>query len=176
MGVDVVADAAESLRKFLDPMAQCEHRLLVVISFDEAYGFENLLRKDSPDTRYTVIRRALKALNHKPLFNGRLQPDNVSAILIQVKNSPSYKSVKSVRRLFRAMHPFSLGLFDRNDGRLRPVIRMVFTLSSQTPQVSLICPPQRPTQRRTFTAYDMWCAGLAPASFRVVRASEEGVY
>ena len=110
------------------------------------------------------------------VFNGYLKPENVSAILIQVKNSLSYESVGGVDTLLDAIDPFNIELFDEKDVIIRPVIRMVFTLSPRDHRVSLTRPPPKSEPKIPFTAYDIGCLGLGKATFRVIKDTEEDTY
>ena len=71
------------------------------------------------------------------VFNNSLKPQNVSAILIQVKNNLRYQNPHSSHQLFSSLNPFGVKLFtEQEDGDLKPVIRMVFALASKVPSVS----------------------------------------
>ena len=89
----------------------------------------------------------------------KLSPDNVSAILIQVKNAEKFRD-EIDKKLFDGMDPFWVGLFNKGSST-NPVIRMVFALASDRAGVLL---PERPKRGRShvrkFTAFDIWCAGL----------------
>ncbi|KAI0299880.1 hypothetical protein BC826DRAFT_993889 [Russula brevipes] len=94
---------------------------------------------------------------------GRLGPETVTAVLIQVKNSVCY-GYDIDKTLFDAMDPFSVGLFRRSDNRPpRPIIRMVFALALDE-SCGVRFPPA-PTREKNhyddFTAFDVWCAGLS---------------
>ena len=92
------------------------------------------------------------------LKNANLSPTMVTAILIQVKNAEKYQC-KIMKMLFDGMNPIQLGLF--NQAWVKPVIRIVFALASVEPAVLF---PDRPTHRKhpnSFTAFDIWCAGLS---------------
>jgi hypothetical protein len=91
-----------------------------------------------------------------------LARDNMTAILIQVKNDKRYRKDVS-GNLFDHMDPFDIGLFSNGDVPL-PVIRMVFALGSDE------CGITFPSQEKCglggrFTSYDVWCAGLSPSTF-----------
>lgn len=112
------------------------------------------------------------------VFGDHLEVRNVSAILVQVKNDRSYESQQSSTKLFEALDPFAVKLYDVEDPSIGPVIRMVFTLSSKAPRVELIKPKSRTSPRRSsqFTTYNIWCSGLTHETFRVVTSKEEDRY
>jgi hypothetical protein len=95
-----------------------------------------------------------------------LSPNNVTAILIQVKNAEKYKH-EIVKTLFDGMDPLRLGLFGNNSQRL-PVIRIVFALASETPGV--VFRPRHTRESLRFdddvTTFDIWCAGLSSSTFK----------
>jgi len=99
-------------------------------------------------------------------FKGNtLARDNMTAILIQVKNDKRYRKDVS-GDLFDHMDPFDIGLFSDGDEPL-PVIRMVFALGSDE------CGITFPSQEKCglggrFTSYDIWCAGLSPSTFACI--------
>ena len=99
-----------------------------------------------------------------------LSPDSMTAILIQVKTAEPYK--KEIKKsIFDAMSPFDLGIFP-SDGPPnttvpepvlpKPVIRLVLALSS--PEAGVIF-PERASHLNTFTAFDIWLAGLSTDTF-----------
>ena len=96
--------------------------------------------------------------------NRKLSSHNVTAILIQVKNDKAFRHVIK-KTLFDAMDPFDVGLFSDGDTPL-PVIRMVFALAAEQPGVSFPDIPERGNHTERFTAYDVWCAGLSPETFK----------
>ncbi|KAI0248394.1 hypothetical protein BJV78DRAFT_1354923 [Lactifluus subvellereus] len=89
---------------------------------------------------------------------------NVTAILIQVKNDKAFQD-RIDKTLFDGMDPFRIGLFSDGDFPL-PVIRMVFALASHQPGVLFPAVPERRNHDGRFTAYDIWCAGLSPETFK----------
>ncbi|KAF8264913.1 hypothetical protein EI94DRAFT_409046 [Lactarius quietus] len=93
--------------------------------------------------------------------DNKLSRSTVSAILIQVKNDKNFK-YQVDKTLFECMDPFRVGLFSEGDRPL-PVIRMVFALGSDKRGVVF---PAVEDEIDTFTAYDIWCAGLSPHTFR----------
>jgi len=103
-------------------------------------------------------------------FKGNtLGRDNMTAILIQVKNDERYRKDVS-GDLFEHMDPFDVGLFSNGDEPL-PVIRMVFALGSDK------CGITFPSQEKCglggrFTSYDVWCAGLSPSTFACIGEDE----
>jgi hypothetical protein len=95
------------------------------------------------------------------LKTGQLSRKTVSAILIQVKNSDKY-GYDIDRMLFDGLCPFKVGMFN-DKSTPRPVVRMVFSLSSSIPGVRI---PEVRERSRTrhhdiSTAFDIWCAGLS---------------
>src|SRR6266851_6509400 len=93
---------------------------------------------------------------------GNLSCDSVTAILIQVKNAKRI-GCSIDQAIFDGMDPLSVGLFD--EGSQKPVIRMVFALTSSTPGV-LFPATREYTSTRSgggseITAFDIWCAGLS---------------
>lgn len=80
-----------------------------------------------------------------------------------MRNGSRRKINKSI---FDAMGPFDLGIFPE-DGRVlpKPVIRLVLALSS--PEAGVIFPERASRQRHpdTFTAFDVWLAGLSTDTF-----------
>jgi hypothetical protein len=98
------------------------------------------------------------------LKTGHLSRRTVSAILVQVKNSDQY-GYDIDRMLFDGLCPFKVGVFDETSTP-RPVIRMVFALSSSKSGVRFPEVRERSHTRchDASTAFDIWCAGLS--SFR----------
>jgi hypothetical protein len=102
-----------------------------------------------------------KALSHQ----------TVTAILIQVKNSASFR--KNIRSyLFDAMDPFEVKLFDSTVKPL-PIIRIVFALASDENVVKHVprggaSRSTRSKGRDTFTSYDLWCAGMSRVTFPAI--------
>jgi hypothetical protein len=97
----------------------------------------------------------------------KLSRDTVTAILIQVMNNKSF-NYKHDKTLFDAMDPFRVGLLPKSDKKLKPLplIRLVFALASE--KAGVVFPPvaSRKGRPNKFTAYDIWCAGLSPETFR----------
>ncbi|KAH8103408.1 hypothetical protein BXZ70DRAFT_727695 [Cristinia sonorae] len=107
-----------------------------------------------------------------------LCPSNVTCILIQVKNDPSFSAVRKC--LFDAMHPVDIGVFARTSPPL-PVIRMVFALASNKTAVIPVEPPSRRSDRagnpgEKLALYDIWCAGCGPETFGVIDPREASVF
>jgi hypothetical protein len=87
-----------------------------------------------------------------------LSPKTVSGILIQVKNASKYgNKVKADSDLFEKLCPFKLGMFDDN-ATPRPIILMVFALTSQK---SGVCFQTVDKTCGEFTAFNIWCGGLS---------------
>jgi hypothetical protein len=95
------------------------------------------------------------------LKTGELSRETVSAMLIQVKNSNEY-GYDMKKKLFDGLGPFQVGLFKKGS-TVRPVIRMVFALSSQKSRICFRKVRKRDRKRYhdPFTAFDIWCAGLS---------------
>ncbi|KAF8637023.1 hypothetical protein AX17_003092 [Amanita inopinata Kibby_2008] len=102
---------------------------------------------------------------------------NVSAILIQVTNDQLYSRTPP-EWLFENMNPYALNVFNADDGDdAPPIIRMVFTLSSQKSAVETVQKlEENPYQTHAYTAYDIWCAGVTAKTFAVIYEWEEDVY
>jgi hypothetical protein len=96
----------------------------------------------------------------------KLSRRSVTAILIQVKNDKSFKCQVD-KLLFDCMDPFRVGLFSEDDRPL-PVIRMVFALGSDKAGVVFPTAEEGKRDVDSFTAFDIWCAGLSPDTFRVI--------
>jgi hypothetical protein len=94
----------------------------------------------------------------------KLSRRSVTAILIQVKSDESFKCQVD-KHLLGCMDPTRIGFFSE-DNRPLPVIRMVFALGSD--KAGVVFPTVEEGERDVdaFTAYDIWCAGLSPDTFR----------
>jgi len=113
----------------------------------------------------------------------RLMKTNVSAILIQVKNDAQISN--SVHRsLFDTMDPFLLGVLKRGEAPV-PVIRMVFALAANHPEVQVISAGERIQPSRSvkqqppmaaYTAYDFWCCQASSKTFGPIPEQDENVY
>ncbi|KAI0310214.1 hypothetical protein OF83DRAFT_1178803 [Amylostereum chailletii] len=114
------------------------------------------------------------------LFGHILDPRNISAILIQARNDNSYSTdIKSWA--FDSMDPFSIGLYSSTSRNVaKPVIRMVFALASPEPAIAVgsagYSSERLDADQGAFIAYDIWCAGLFPDTFGVVRPTEVATY
>lgn len=132
------------------------------------------------------------------LFNNRLCEENISAILIQVKNDPSYKA--SIKYgTFESMNPF--GVFSEKVTSPRPIIRMMFALASDITAVEFGRPassshetkrssskatskrkpssklnPKPQPDKPKCTIYDIWCAGASSSIFQVIGPDDDNVY
>ncbi|THH14611.1 hypothetical protein EW146_g5736 [Bondarzewia mesenterica] len=78
--------------------------------------------------------------------NGRLKPENMGVILMQMKND-DYYSMAIKGEVFDAMNPYDLGLFSKESDAVVPVIRMVFAMAGKTP-----CLKVRPAVRPRFAS------------------------
>ncbi|KAI0806787.1 hypothetical protein C8Q74DRAFT_1362378 [Fomes fomentarius] len=112
-----------------------------------------------------------------PCLHGtELVEERVSAILVQVKNSSVFAAdIKS--SCFVAMDPFECGVFDADDSEPLPIVRMVFALASEESAVRI--PPAADRQSSSpssFTAYDIWCAGLTEETFGVIQNDTERMH
>ena len=90
-----------------------------------------------------------------------LSRDSVTAILVRVKNGAKYQ-FKLHKPLFDGMDPIELGLFPAKVAP-KPVIRIVFALSALGAGVDF---PKARQRDNKFTAFDVWCAGLADKTFK----------
>ena len=101
---------------------------------------------------------------HQPLSR-----DSVTAILVQVKNAEKYQ-FRIHESLFDAMDPIGLGLFPDTDKLKvvpKPVIRIVFALAAVDAGVDIPDTREREDHHHdNFTAFDVWCAGLADKTFK----------
>ncbi|KAK2463837.1 hypothetical protein APHAL10511_004142 [Amanita phalloides] len=89
--------------------------------------------------------------------NTNISPDTVTAILVKVKNDKNVKDNIQLR-MFNAMNPFTVGLFD--DERLPlPIIQVVFALASPTSAIRIPAPLPHGNPNN-HTAFGVWCAGL----------------
>ncbi len=97
-----------------------------------------------------------------------LSPYSVTAIFVQVKNDEKFNTMD--KSLFDGLNPTKLGLFPPHlDPKVepRPVIRIVFALAARDAGVDF--PKAREREHHhpdPFTAFDVWCAGLSPATFK----------
>jgi hypothetical protein len=94
-----------------------------------------------------------------------LSRDTVTAILVQVKNDGEF-TLNIKKTLFDGMNPTKLRLFP-NGVDPKPVIRIVFALASRRAGVNF--PKVRQRRRHhfdSFTAFDVWIAGLSTAAFK----------
>ena len=93
----------------------------------------------------------------------RLSRNNITAILVQVKNNKAFKDKINITT-FDNMDP---SIIFQDDTPPLPVIRMVFALASDTAKVHSPEVGERTKRRQSsFTTYDIWCAGLSPHTFR----------
>lgn len=69
-----------------------------------------------------------------------LAPENVSVMLYQVKNSPSFDATV-VPAIFAIMDPMRLKIFDGNSAH--PVVRIVMSLAAPEPEIIFVKPPTR---------------------------------
>ncbi|KAH9977426.1 hypothetical protein BJV74DRAFT_156499 [Russula compacta] len=94
-----------------------------------------------------------------------LSRHTVMAILVQVKNDEKFM-LNIDKELLDNMDPIKLGLFPSKVDS-KPVIRIVFALAST--DVGANFPKQRGREHHyedTFTAFDVWCAGLSKDTFK----------
>ncbi len=100
-----------------------------------------------------------------------LSRDSVTAILVQVKNAEEYQQ-DFKKTLFDPIDPIKLGLFPSKVDP-KPVIRMVLALASRVDGVAFPDARQREHDYGdSFTAFDVWCAGLSNESFKHVDDDE----
>lgn len=99
---------------------------------------------------------------------GSLSRDNVTAILIQVKNVERFGDY--IESSFDEMDPLLVGLFS-DEKEQEPIIRMVLDFGSTA--YGVLFPSARehasdhPTSDR-FTSFDIWCAGLSEGTYKDV--------
>ena len=110
---------------------------------------------------------------------GDLSHDTVTAILIQVKNAKQYDD-KINKTLFDMMGPIQIALFGKGPGSQKPVIRMVFALTSQEHTVQIRSRGERADTRSggfdEITTFDIWCAGLSSDTFQVNEKDNVSAY
>jgi hypothetical protein len=98
-----------------------------------------------------------------------LSRDSVTAILVRVKNEEKYQ-FKFHKPLSDGMDPIKLGLFPAKVVP-KPVIRIVFALAAVDTGIYFPKARQRENhQCDKFTAFDVWCAGLANKTFKHIGA------
>ncbi|PPR07502.1 hypothetical protein CVT26_013471 [Gymnopilus dilepis] len=111
------------------------------------------------------------------LFNDSLEPESVSAILIQVKNDASFTH-NVCTALFDLMDPYEVNLFSKGETP-SPITRLVFALASKRADVmfpSPGCRSNRYVSNDKYTAYDIWVAGVTPESFGVISQDSVQTY
>jgi len=79
-------------------------------------------------------------------------------------NAENYQSDVD-KLLFDCMDPVKLGLFP-DEVVPKPVIRIVFTLAAREAGVHFPQARRREYHHDKFTAFDVWCAGLADETFK----------
>lgn len=108
-----------------------------------------------------------------------LSRNSVTAIMVQVKNSVTYKLTID-KTLFDRMDPIALGLFPKSHvvGGVtvkavdpKPVIRIVFALATSDAGVNFPEARQRQHHPDKFTSFDVWCAGLGNATYKNIGTS-----
>ncbi|KAJ2975911.1 hypothetical protein NUW54_g11655 [Trametes sanguinea] len=113
------------------------------------------------------------------LLGTALKKENVTAILVQAKNSRHY-GARIHYPLFKLMDPYTCGLFNDDVKEPLPILRMVFALAS--PEAAVASPAireqQSPRRDKTaeYTAYDIWCAGASHKTFDVIQEDEDGAF
>ena len=100
----------------------------------------------------------------------KLSKTSITAIIFQIKNGIRFKATID-KTILDGMNPHRVGLFSSDDEPL-PVVRMVFALASDTCAVVFPQSGQR-HHLYEFTAFDIWCAGLSPDTFRDIGADLE---
>jgi hypothetical protein len=94
------------------------------------------------------------------LFEGdEIRPDNIGAIIFQVKNDQSYTNMQKANFL-RRMDPRSLGIISSSANI--PVIRFFFALSANTPTLQRVHHESSDTAAKGYSTYDFWIFGLSP--------------
>ena len=108
-----------------------------------------------------------------------LQEENVSAIILQIKNNLGFQS-NPCDWIFDMMNPYHIGFFDESETKLVPIIRMVFALASTTPAVVVLQRPERMQPQRgaackakfqvdEYTSFDIWCAKASHKTFLPIK-------
>lgn len=117
------------------------------------------------------------------LMDDKVCSDNISVILIQVKNDKNFTDTLN-STLFDNMDPVGLGIF-KAESKCWPIIRMVFALAadSSTATVKARAQPERHSSRLAESSsepkieyYDLWFAGATSNTFQVIDAPSAGVY
>ena len=90
------------------------------------------------------------------LDGDKITPDNIGIIMFQVKNDARHSHIPKVD-LFDAMDPQNLGLFSTDI----PIIRIVFALAANQPQLVLVDHATPHEERRDHATYDFWVSGLS---------------
>ena len=85
-------------------------------------------------------------------WDTHLRRENVTAILIQVKNDESYQ-VKVDRLLFDVMDPYRAKFFDENEKDPLPIIQIVFALASTEACITVIAGQRERVQPSRKGAY-----------------------
>lgn len=105
---------------------------------------------------------------------GSLDPSNIGLIVIQVRNNPDYGSTPQPWRLC-AMNPCfndetdeKQDSNDQTDNNEVPTIRLFFALGSSESAII----PMTESSQRSFTSYDIWCAGADGTTFAPIRESK----
>lgn len=103
-----------------------------------------------------------------------IQRSSVQLILTQSKNDPAY-GAEPVAKLFKKMDPFALGILDDTDDPL-PVIRIVFALAAKEPALHISVEELKARNKKRYTAYNVWCAGLTAAVLAPIKKESEGIW
>jgi hypothetical protein len=109
--------------------------------------------------------------------------ENITAIIIQVKNDKSYQ-VKVDRLLFDTMDPYQTKFFDENKKDPLPMIQMVFALASTEPCITVVLElgervqltrekaPKSKFHANRYTSFDIWCAMASRVTFQPICSNE----
>ncbi|EKM57307.1 uncharacterized protein PHACADRAFT_27981 [Phanerochaete carnosa HHB-10118-sp] len=110
-----------------------------------------------------------------------LCPDNITAVLIQVKTNLHFAHNVQMP-VFDVMDSVRIGLFT-DTANILLVICMVFVLGSVQPVVHVpahttLPAPMLPahTNHDAYTTFDIWCAGCCNKSFKVISPAESTAY
>ena len=105
------------------------------------------------------------------LDGDKITPDNIRIIMFQVKNDARYSHIPKVD-LFDVMDPQNLGLFSTDI----PIIRIVFALAANQPQLVLVDHATPHEERRDHATYDFWVSGLSSDLLGPIAVGEQSTW
>jgi hypothetical protein len=107
------------------------------------------------------------------LCNGTtLHLANLGVLLWQSKADPAYTD-KPLQNLFDAMDVYELQILKKGDTAI-PLIKVVFALAAKTPALKVV--RHAASSEYNAIVYDIWCAGISPATFNVVEALQSDTW